>query len=204
MDSPAPPDPAKTDDHPHSLGAILGRIRAAAGPDDTEVRAMVEAMGPASFTPVLLLPALIVVSPLSGIFGLPSVCGLAIAAIALQRLFGRTHLWLPRWLLSRHVSSARLMSALDWLKRPAGWFDRVTAQRLTVLTVPPASWLLLLACALAGAAMPLLEILPLTSSILAGAIAMMALGLMVRDGLVALAGLGWLSVGVGAIVWLVM
>ncbi len=195
-------EPDGGDGRPHGLEAVLKRVRAVAEGERTEVGAMVASLGHASFTPVLLLPALIVVSPLSGIPILPSVCGLTIALIALQMLFGRTHLWLPRWLLGRQIPTSRLVQALDWMQRPAGWVDAITAPRLQHLVTPPVSWALLAACALAGAAMPVLELLPFTSSILAAAISLMAVGLLVRDGLVALAGLGFIGLALAAILLL--
>lgn len=196
--------PARSRERPHALGSLIARLRSLACGERISVSDLVEGLGHASFTPLLLVPALIVVSPLSGIPILPSVCGLTIALIAGQMVFGRRHLWLPQWLLSRSVDCERLKSALGWLERPAGWVDGITAHRLDVLVSPPIAWLLLLACALSGAVMPLLEVLPFTSSILAAAVCLMATGLLVRDGLVAVAGLGFVAMGVGLIGWLVL
>jgi len=175
---------------PHALAAVIGRLRAAIVDERTEVRALIEALEQASFTPVLLLPALIIVSPLSGIPILPSICGISIALIVAQMLAGRRHLWLPDWILARSLDSGRLRKALDWLDKPAGWVDGATRHRLGALAEPPFRPLFLLACAACGLAMPALEILPFTSSILAGAVVLIALGLLVHDGLVALLGLG--------------
>ena len=62
---------------------------------------------------------------------------------------------------------------------------------------------MLAACILAGLAMPFLELLPLTSSILATAVTLIGLGLLVRDGLLALLGLGCVATGFALVVWLV-
>ncbi|MCR8725620.1 exopolysaccharide biosynthesis protein [Frigidibacter sp. ROC022] len=199
------------DGHAHALAVLLGRLRRIAGPADADdspdarasVRELVETLGPASFTSLLLVPALIVVSPLSGIPFLPTLCGLSIALIALQMSFGRQHIWLPDWILRRTMDRKRFLRALTWLDRPAGWIDSVTAQRLAWLTRLPFRSLLLAACALAGGAMPFLEILPFTSSILASAVVLIALGLLVGDGLAALLGLGFIGGGISLIVWLV-
>ena len=80
---------------------------------------MIAALGSASFAPILLLPALVIVTPLSGIPLLSSICGIGIALIAGQMLIGRRHLWLPRWIQSRSINSARLIRALHMLDRPA-------------------------------------------------------------------------------------
>ena len=187
---------------PHALEGVLDRIEDSAGPESTRVADLAATLGHASFAPLLLLPALIVVSPLSGIPGMSTICGLSIALIALQMLLGRRHIWLPAWLLRREVTSARLQTAIDWLRRPSHFIDRLTANRLTLFVMPPADRLLLLACALAGLSMPLLELVPFTSSILAAAVCLMALGLLVHDGLVALGGLLCVGGAVGLVAWM--
>lgn len=204
------------DGRAHALAALLDRLRrvgmptaeagtAATEPPDTRtsVEEVMQTLGTASFTSLLLVPALIVVSPLSGIPTLSTLCGLTIALIAVQMGLGRDHIWLPGWLLRRGMDRRRFLQALGWLDRPAGWIDRVTAERLVWLTRPPFRSLLLAACTLAGAAMPFLELLPFTSSILAGAVVLIALGLLVRDGLAALLGLGFIGSGVAVAMWLV-
>jgi len=169
----------------------LERLRAAtAASHPLRAGDVAQAIGPASRTILLMAPALIVVTPLSAIPGLPSLCGIAIVLFSLQCLAGRRRLWLPAWIARREVPAVRLRAALDRLDGAAGLIDRVTRRRLGALARPPGNALPLAICFLCGAAMPFLELVPMTSSILGAAVFLFAAGMLARDGLLVLAGLG--------------
>ncbi|WP_158599039.1 exopolysaccharide biosynthesis protein [Rhodophyticola porphyridii] len=157
--------------------------------EEVSVRDMLAAFGNAGFLPALLIPAVIVVSPLSGIPILPSICGIMIFLVSIQMLGHRRHLWLPGWLLRRSVGTKGLRTAMERLHRPARWLDRHSGRRLGFLTRQPMLSLLQLACAICGLAMPLLELVPFSSSLLAAAICLMGLAMITRDGLWALVAL---------------
>lgn len=189
------------DEAPDSLGEVIREARSGLGEEEVEVEHVIAAMGNASFAPVMLLPALLVLSPASGIPVLPSICGITIALIGAQMLFGRKHLWLPGWILRRKLNGPKTEKALATLEKPARWIDKHTGRRLPFLTRAPFDKLVILACILSGGVMPALELLPFTSSILGAAISVMTLGLLVRDGLLVLIGVGFIgaavSLGVG-------
>jgi hypothetical protein len=145
-----------------------------------------QALGERSFGPFLALPALIEITPIGGIPGLPTLIALGIALVAAQILFGRDHLWLPDVLERRTLAGDRVKKGMEWLKRPVVWIDRVLRPRLDWLTGKAGLRLVALLCILLCATVPPLELLPFASSIPMGAIALMGLGLMVRDGLVIL------------------
>lgn len=165
---------------------MLDSLSDSAHGEETSLDDIVEALGQASFVPVLLAPALAVVTPLSGIPLFSSFCGIFIALVAGQSLIGRSHLWLPGWLTRRAVPTKRLKKGIDQLRKPAAWIDRHSGERLTFLVTPPADRLIFLACLLCGMAMPLLEVVPFSSSILGAAVTLMAFTLLARDGLFAL------------------
>ena len=162
-----------------------GRVR-------VTLRDVVEAFGRRSFLPMLMVPALLVVSPLSGIPLFSTVCGLTIALIAGQMLWpGRDHLWLPERLMRRNVSGARARQAVARLGRLAHRLDGLARDRLRwLVTAGPGRRLLETCCLLAGLAMPVFELVPFTSSILGFAVLLMATALLTRDGLFAILGLG--------------
>ena len=154
--------------------------------DQVSVHDIRQALGERSFGPFLAIPALIEITPIGGIPGLPTLIALGIALVAAQILFGRDHLWLPDVLERRTLDGDRVRKGMEWLKRPAGWIDRVLRPRLDWLTGKAGLRLVALLCILLCATVPPLELLPFASSIPMGAIASMGLGLMVRDGLVIL------------------
>jgi hypothetical protein len=65
----------------------------------------------------------------------------------------------------------------------------MTRPRLEILVKPPFSIIPEMLCMLCGLLMPVLELVPLSSSILATAVTFFAVALIVRDGLVALIGI---------------
>lgn len=169
---------------PHSLSELLDDVAILAdGEEHPSLRSVMGAFGPAGALPVMIVVALIIVSPLSGIPLLSSLGGLTIAIIALQLAVGRHSLWLPGWLRSRSVPHARLKGAVERLRPVARFLDRHCQPRLLALTHPPAPRVLLTFCALAGLAMPFLELVPFSSSLLALAITATGFTLLTRDGI---------------------
>lgn len=181
-------------DTAHPVRDILLRLAALARAERVFVRDLVDSFGEASFVPALMVPALIVVSPLSGIFGLPTVMGLTMALIAGQMVFGRRTLWLPGFLLRRSVEGRRLLRAVAWLQRPAAWFDRQTRPRFGLLLDWPLRLIPQVGCVVAGLMMPFLELVPLSSSILGGAITLFSVSFLSRDGLFVILGLASIAV----------
>ncbi|MGC9417973.1 MAG: exopolysaccharide biosynthesis protein, partial [Rhodovulum sp.] len=118
-----------------------------------------------------------------------SLCGLTIALFAAQMLLRRRHAWAPRWIARRRVSSDRVRRAVAWLRGPARRLEWAARPRLGLLVGPPVVPLLQAACLLAGLAVPFLELVPFSSSLLGLSVVMLSVAMLTRDGLLALAGL---------------
>lgn len=178
---------------------IVNRLDSVSQGDSVTLGEAVDAFGERSFHPVLMVPALLVLSPLSGIPLFSSLCGITIAIISAQMVWpGRNKLWLPRFLTHRRVTGNRARTALKKLCKTANWLDTHTRARFSILIRRPGRWVIETACLLCGLAMPFLEIVPFSSSVLGGAVTLMALGLLARDGLFAVLGLavmGGLGIG---------
>ncbi|OCX66974.1 exopolysaccharide synthesis protein [Thioclava sp. SK-1] len=171
---------------------ILDRLHnTCQGRDSISLETLLNSLGGASFVPVLMVPALAVVSPLSGIPLFSSVCGILIALISAQMLVGRQHLWLPRWITSRRLTGEKLRAAIHKLRKPATWVDHRVKERLIIFTHRPFRWITQSCILLCGLVMPVLELVPFTSSIMGFAVTLMALSLLVRDGLIAVLGLAF-------------
>lgn len=179
---------------------LLRAFAAARGTGEVGVREIADALGGRSFGLLLLvlaLPAWIPVLPP----GVPSVFGAAIVVVAGQMLLGRPTPWLPGF-------ADRLGMPADRFRRLAGrttpWLARIETvcrPRLRHLADGPAGrlaalWVMVLALAIC---VPV----PMTNSGPALSIAVMALGLLERDGLVVAAGaaLGVLSLAVSVAFW---
>ena len=68
----------------------------------------------------------------------------------------------------------------------ARWIQRQTRRRIGILFPRPLSYVPLLVCVAAGFAMPFLEIIPFSGSIVASGVFLIALSFVTRDGLLAL------------------
>lgn len=208
MSAPEPPAPPSRGDGEDRSGAgpgltgLLDRVAALTGAR-VSIGDIVAAVGDTAFMPLILLAALIIVSPLSGIPGLPSLFGALMVLISGQMLAGRAHLWLPGALRRRAIPGARLRRALGRLHRLAGALDCRLHPRLTVLTDGLPGRVPVAMIFATGCGLPLLEVFPFVSSLVALAIGVLAVGLFARDGLLVIAGYCLYAIWAGAVVWLV-
>ena len=200
MDRPdAAPAPAAPGE-PRTLTDLLERVRGATVGEATGIGDILAHVGEGSFAPAILLPALLMVSPLSGMPGSPTVSAAVILLIALQWLWGRDHLWLPGVLMRRHIGSARVRRALDWLAGPARFVDRHTHRRLGLMAQGPARRPTILVICVIVVGWPMLELVPFVTSLGAFAVSLLAAGLMLRDGLYVLAGHAFVAL-LAASIW---
>lgn len=199
----AEPDTAP-DPGPVTISEIIARLEALTDREHVTLGEILSGFGQASFVPALMLPALLVFSPLSGIPLFSSICGLTIAAVSAQMLVRRRHIWLPRMLRDRAVSGPRLRHSLSRMTRTGRWIDRNTGNRLHLLTAQPMASLFTLICLCAGLAMPFLELVPFSSSILGLSVLLISAAFLTRDGLYALAGLGVFAIApaIPLVIWM--
>jgi len=154
--------------------------------NEVSIGDVLDAIGNRSYGPFILVPALIVVTPIGGIPGVPTFFSAIIALIAVQILFGRDHIWLPGFVRNRSVSADKVEKSSEKLRRIAGFLDKWFHGRMESLTGGPAvkvaALLVIGLCALT----PPLELLPFAAAAPMAAIAAFGLALMVRDGLLML------------------
>jgi hypothetical protein len=173
-----------------SLGEILARLRRATeGAERVSLDDMARAMGASSIIAMLLVPAILLISPLSGIPGLSSLGGIVIALISVQIVLGRDRAWLPGVLRRLSLPAPRLVQALDWLEGPAGWFDRKTAH-WGAPHPSPALWRMALGvvCLMIGMVIPFMELIPFSATLAALIVALLALSILLNSTRLALLG----------------
>lgn len=158
------------------------------GDDDTAyvtVADILDAVGRRSFGAMLLVPGLIVLSPISGIPGVPTLGAIGVLLIAGQMLIGRESFWVPEFLRRRRISRARMQKARGFLMTLARVVDRVVRPRLSVLTRGPFVYLIAAICVLIGLIMPPLEAILFANVVTSAAISAFGLALVAHDGLLA-------------------
>ncbi|WP_417526000.1 exopolysaccharide biosynthesis protein [Marinovum sp.] len=186
---------------PRTLGELADSILSVSDREKVSVETIVDAVGQRSLLPLLLVPALLCATPLSGVPGVSMVCGVAIAIISFQLLISVDEVWLPKRLLRQKVDGKALTKALKSSRSVISWVDRHTHNRLSVLFHRPLIYLPVILSLISGALMPFLEFIPFSSSVAAIGVSLLALSLLTRDGvffllaLVPYAGLGWLIGG---------
>ena len=131
--------------------------------------------GARSFGPFIMIPALLELTPVGGIPGLPTALSF-ISLIAVQLLLGRDHVWMPQFVQQRG-GSKKLHKAVGKLRGLASFLDRHSKGRLEGLTQGTAIKLVAGAILLLCCTVPPLEFLPFASSILMLTIAVLGLAL---------------------------
>ncbi len=185
-------------DH-QKLGQLADRITKAAEQDRVSVGDLIEAVGHRSLLPLVLVPALLAATPLSGIPGLSAICGIIIALVSFQMLLSVQKVRLPGFIKRRSVKGKSLKEALEKSSPVIDWIDRHTRHRLTGLFHRPMIWVPRVLCLLSGLAMPFLEVIPFSASTVAIGVVCLTLSLLTCDGLLFL--LALLPYALGA--WLV-
>lgn len=176
------------------MGAVVDQLDALSVQKEVTVRDIVSAFGDASFLPLMMIPALLVVSPLSGVPLFSSICGITIGLVAVQMLSGRRHVWLPGFVMRRKLKGVQLHRAVQKIRKSADWLDSHARRRLRLLFHFPLKLIPQILCVLSGFSMPFLELLPFSSSLLGAAVCLMSVGFLVRDGLYTIGGFAFVSI----------
>ena len=156
--------------------------------DDSDGKAIsiddvVSSLESRGFGPLLLAPALIAFLPTGAIPGIPSVCGILIFLVAIQRLIGKKHPWVPSKLRDVDFDRERFIKGLDWVRPWTEKIDKLFRPRLTFLFSPLMSWIIAALCVVFGLLMIPLELVPMAAAAPALAIILAAIGLSTRDGI---------------------
>jgi hypothetical protein len=179
---PKPPQKGPTD-----LEGLLDQLEDAGnGGKEISLREVRDAIGRRAFAPLLLLVSLLGFTPLGGIPGVPTTLAVIVILIAGQVALSRRHLWVPAFLLDRHIERRKLEKSARALKPIARAIDKVIWPRLTFLTEPPWSAVLALACVLLALTVPPFEFIPFIDLPLWGAMVAFSLALFAHDGVLAI------------------
>lgn len=167
---------------------IATQLKELRGHPTLDVQRVVAAFGRTAYFPLMLVVAIALISPLSSIPLYSTFSGLAFACLAGSLLLGMNRLWLPGLLGRRQVSPRNLdllISSFDWWARR---LDPLTETRWPIFTIKPMRFIIEMTIFMAGILMPFFEVVPMSSSIIGLAVALLTLSLMARDGLLMIAG----------------
>jgi hypothetical protein len=188
-----------------NLEQLLGRIdQAKENRDEVSLGMIVEEIGSRSFGPLLLMAGIVLFSPLSGVPGLPTIMGVLVLLIGLQLLVGKEHFWLPQWLLKRSVAREKISKALAWLRTPASFVDRWLQPRLEMFIGGVSRYAIAIICTMIAAGLPVMELVPFSSSGAGAALTAFGLGLIANDGLLALLAFAFTAITAGLVVYFLL
>ena len=166
------------------LSAVLRQLAAEPGRERVSVRDLFAALGDRALAALLFVFA--VPNAIPSPPGLSTVLGIPLLFLSTQLLLGRKA-WLPEFIAKRSMArtdfEVLMGRVLPWLERA----ERLLRPRLSGLALPPMEYALGFICLML--AVILVLPIPLGNNPPAFAIALIALGILERDGLWVLAGL---------------
>lgn len=183
-----PPGECTDDSSPDSLVGVLNRMKENTHGDEVSLEDALDSLNSRSFGPLLLVPAIMAVSPIGAIPGMSIVTGCVLMLIAVQMIFSRGRPWLPdrllRFSFSRDTFTEGIDKSLPWAK----WLERFTESRLEAVTRSPFHYVIAAIVAFLALLFIPLAFVPFAVAIPGTAIALFALGMTTRDGVLVLLG----------------
>lgn len=157
-------------------------------------------LGEQAFGVVLFVMAVPVCMPF--LYGIPQIVALPMLAVCTQMALGRDTLWLPARFAARRLGKDDLVRTAAGARKWFGWVEHFAAPRFAFLSGA-------IAHRIAGAmfclfCLSILVPLPLTNTTPGMALALAALGLINRDGLLVMGGViigtGWIIILYGGLI----
>ena len=171
-----------------ALGTLVHQVKKQVEAGEAVSLELIQSLaGQRSAGPMLLLPALVAISPLSIIPGLPTLVGINTILVAGQVAFGHETIWLPKWLKERELPAKHARKLLKFLGPASEVADGVAKQRASWITGPLMRRMGAGVCVLMGMIMPFLEFIPFATTWASSTVAVYALAITARDGLLAVA-----------------
>ncbi|GGD61249.1 exopolysaccharide biosynthesis protein [Aurantiacibacter arachoides] len=187
---------------PYSVGDILDCLEDLTGECDTvSVDRIVGAFGTRTYGPAIMVPALLELTPVGAIPGVPTFLAVTIALVAAQKMLGHRHLWLPGVIANRCVAAEKLAAGVVRLRPLARFLDRHFHRRMKPMTRAPFSQIAAAIIIVLCLMVPFLEVLPFASSAPMLAIASFGLAVLVRDGVLMAAALTASLAAMGLMGW---
>lgn len=179
------------DDPDRSFINLVAGMSRDAGPDGLSIGEILDRLDERAFGIIILILAIPCLVP--ALYGVPQIVGVPIILLAGQLMLGRKEPWLPASWTRRHISRDMLNRMADFAEKRMRWVETLSRPRLRLLTTGVGERVAAVLMILAT----LTIILPMTNSVPSLGLALIAAGLIQRDGLFVLAGeaiaLGWVT-----------
>lgn len=187
-----------------SISELLTDMQASLRDENISIACLLEKFHERGFGFFLLVFALPLALPVPKPPGLSTILALPIIFLTLQQAAGKHTIWMPEKIKKRTIPRASLMKMIELSLPSVRQIEKLLKPRMGFITQDFFSHLIgilgfLMACFIS---IPL----PLTNTVPAWGIALMALGVMMRDGLAVLAGAimgtGWMIIWISSVFFL--
>lgn len=181
-----------SEQEPQNLTQVLEATeRSTEDNDPVRVGDILDAFAGRIFGPLLIIPGLMLLTPLGAIPGAPAILGILVAFLAAQRLIGQDRPWVPKRLRDRGIQREKLLRGFEKIRPWTRRVDRVIKPRLTFLTTGRAEYLAVILALLLGATIPAVGLIPFAAMLPGAGLVLIGLALTARDGLLMLAAFGF-------------
>ena len=186
-------DPQNSSGPEGSILTALDQLAENAPSEGLTLAQLFDALDERAFGAILFALALPCCIPF--LYAVPQIVALPMAAIAFQMVLGRHEPWLPEKFAGRYINKAGLERIAHSGRRFFGWAENIARPRLTFMINNTADRFIgTILCIFCGS---ILVPLPLTNTAPGFAVALVAFGMMARDGIMMLVGmiigLSWIS-----------
>lgn len=173
---------------PQNLTQVLDATeQSTEGKDPVRVGDILGAFETRLFGPLLIIPGLMLLTPLGAIPGAPAILGILVAFLTAQRLIGFQRPWVPKRLRNRGIDREKILRAFKRIRPWTQRVDKVIKPRLTALTTGRAEYSAIILALLLGATIPVVGLIPFAAALPGAGLTLIGLALTARDGLLMLA-----------------
>lgn len=192
---------------PKALPRMVTRLRDlardGASDDCISIGHLARTIGAQGHAPLLMVVALFMILPVGMIPGIGGALGVLVAVIGLQILRGRRGVWLPGFIARREIPASHIARAADRIEPFANWLrHRLCVRWEAVASGSVSLGVIAVLLILAGGSLLVLGAVPVAAPLVGLPVAVFAVGILGRDGVVVAAGYVLIAVTLAAAVWM--
>ncbi|WP_375176035.1 exopolysaccharide biosynthesis protein [Pseudooceanicola sp.] len=171
---------------PEAVPTVVERLkRLSEGRQSVSLKQITEEIGSQGHAPLLLIVSILMVLPIGMIPGIGGALGALVALIGLQMLRGRSGVWVPSFLGRREMSAERVRQTAERVKPWADWLRRHLHRRWEGVAAGQVSIsIIAVILMITGSSLLILGAIPVAAPLLGVPIAVLAFGVLGRDGVV--------------------
>ena len=198
------PDAAAPRSGPEAVPALVDRLKALAdGSETVSFAELNRTIGAQGHAPLLMVVSIFMVLPIGMIPGIGGALGAIVALIGVQMLLGREGIGLPDLFGRRTLSAERLRRVAVRIRPIADWLRKRLRPRWSALAEGRVSLCIMaILLIVAGGSLLVLGAIPVTTPLLGLPVAVFALGVLGRDGMVVAAGYVLLALVILGATWM--